>query len=462
MRTAITLAALSLVACSSQQASPDAGAEAGLPDARVDTRIDSRADATRRSATYPLSTVVPSDDLSDLAPLAAMIGQAEVVGLGEFHTAGGELQMRTRVIEYLVTSQKFRLLAFESERTPVGLYTEKYLQSCTGTAEDAVAINPIWWEESTPALLRWLCQWNTAHPTDKVHAIGVDIHQPWYDFPTVKAYLDNVAPAEAAKLPNTVYLCLGAKYASQDEFFADPTNVAYYDADGVHIVPQADHDACQTGTTAALAYLDAHRTELIASSEHDFELARLALVGLQAYDTTIYKLSRAILDNAPRDQAMFDVLRTIRRLDYPGARTMVWAHNGHIQQHSDEVLKNQWTGVKSLGTLLAVDLNGKYVAIGQVAATTHINWMWGAETLKAPTGSLELLLDGLGKPLLLVDMQLATAGSAPLVDLAKTYRVGVDPSYPSAVPARSFDVLIFQHECPGPKYFKNPPWFKGY
>jgi erythromycin esterase-like protein len=190
--------------------------------------------------------------------------------------------------------------------------------------------------------------------------VGFDIHQPWYDFPTIKAYLESVAPSEAVKLGDGVCRCLGAKYASLDAFFADPTNQAYYNGDGVHVVPQADHDACQAGTSATLAYLDAHRTELVATSERNFELARLAVVGLQAYDMTIHKVSRGILDNAARDQAMFDVFRTMRRLDHPGARTILWAHNGHIVQHSDEVLNSQWAGVKNLGTLVAADLGGRY------------------------------------------------------------------------------------------------------
>jgi len=188
----------------------------------------------------------------------------------------------------------------------------------------------------------------------------------------------------------------------------------------------------------------------------------LAAVGLQAYDTTIYKFSRGILDNAPRDQAMFDSLKTIRRLYFPGMRTILWAHNGHIAQHSDEVVNNQWQGVKNLATLLAADLGGHYVAIGQGASVTHINWSSGPETLKAPTGSFEALLDQNNQPLLLVDMLPATTGDAPILDPAAKVRVGIDITYPSAYPARHFDAFVFQHECPGPHYFVDPPWFQGY
>jgi erythromycin esterase-like protein len=459
MRRFVLVAVIVMAAgCGDSSVAPlDGGVDEGATDGGVE--------ASPRVALNPLGGIAPSDDMSDLAPLAPIVAPADVVGIGEsVHTAGGELLMRTRLIEYLVGTMGFRLLAFESERTPVGLLVEAYVQTCVGTPEDAAhyAINPIWWEVSTPPVLQWLCQWNVDHPNDRVHAMGFDIHQPWYDYPAIKAYLEVVAPAQAAGLTDGMYLCLGAKYASQEEFFADPNNLAYYNGDGVHVVPQADHDACQADATATVDLLTNRHDDLVANSERSFELARIAVEGLRAYDTTIFLLSRGHVDNAPRDRAMFEVFRTIRRLDFPGTRAILWAHNGHIAQHSDEIVGSQWEAVKNLGTLIAEDVGGRYAAIGQSAYVTHYNWMVGPRQFTASMGSLEELLDQFGQPLLLVDMLAATTGDAPLIDPTEKLPVAIDNTFPKAYPARHLDALVFQHECPGPEYFTPPPWFQGY
>ncbi len=391
--------------------------------------------------------------LDDLEALAPIVSGAQVVGVGEsIHTSGGYLHLRTRVLRYLVTRQGFRTVAIEGTRTPVALVTEAYVQSCAGTPEAATQVlNPIWWDRSTPEVLRWMCEWNRDHPTDRVHIFGFDIRQPWTDRPALEAYLTRVAPVDAAALVAGISQCLGVGFADEAAFFMDPTVRNYYG--GTRQVPVADHNACTAGGAALTTYLSTHHAALVtASSEREYQLARLAVLDVVGFDGSIFYVSRGDLAHAnpPRDDAMAEVFRTIRALDFPGSRTMLWAHNGHIMQRSSEVLQGQWTGVRNMATQIADDASLNYVAIGQFSYVTRYNWTAGLAVLDEPGPDwLEYTLEQLHAPLLLVDTAAASAGSTPLIDRTFEYGAGFDVLHPD----RNYQVVLFQHESPPADYF---------
>src|SRR5690349_21451383 len=83
----------------------DAGADAGEADAQVDAGTGARAVSMLAGTDFEL----PDDDL---APLDGIVGDADVVGIGEsVHTTGGEVRMRARLIRYLVEVLGFRAIA---------------------------------------------------------------------------------------------------------------------------------------------------------------------------------------------------------------------------------------------------------------------------------------------------------------------------------------------------------------
>lgn len=445
---------LLLLGCASDPAAPaDAGNDAPPP---VDAGTDAGTPAIPVHALDGVDLALPHDDL---APFGRLIGDAPVVGIGEsVHTTGGEARMRARLIRYLVEALGFRAIAFEGSRTVIEEVLAPYLETCTGTAEDAaLALNPIWWDTSTPALFAWLCEWNEAHPSDRVTAFGFDIRQPWTTHPALRAYLERVAPADAARIADELSTCLGVGYADEPSFFADPDVIAYFE--GRTPLPQAPHDACQSGAADALAWLATRRDALIAaSSERELELARLSVVEMQALDESIYHLSRGDLASANplRDVAMADGFETLRRLDHAAERIVVWAHDGHVMTRSDEVTGGQWMGVPNMMTLLeSRGAVAGYVAIGQISFVTQIDWMAGRQTIThLEDYRLELVLEGLGVPLALIDVAAAEASTPPPWDPALDWGVGFDRMYP----ARHYRALVFHHESPANDYFLLPPW----
>lgn len=436
------------LACGGAPSAPDAGfvadapqfVDAGAPDAIA-------LDAPLRDGVSVLAG--PDDDfeLGDLEPLAAIVGDAELVGIGEsVHTTGGQIRMRARMIRWLVTHAGVREIVIESPRTAIETRTEPYVQSCEGDPEEAATgLHSIWWDRSTPALLGWLCTWNAEHPAERVHVRGVDIRQPWDDAPALRDFYASHAPARAP-LAEAMSRCLGAGYASELAFFSDPTVLRYYGEGGALATPEADHLACLEAADAVIADLAAHRSELVlASSEREVELARLAAVSMRAFDETIFHLSRGELVNGPRDAAMADVLLTLRRLDPPSGRGVLFAHDGHVMRDSSAVRTAQWRDVENLATLVDRELD--YVAIGQISRLAQTDWLGGPQTVRFETSdALEVALDAIG-PSLLLDLH---APATPVTD--ELQHVGFD----TMRPAQHYDALVYLRESPANEYFRDP------
>ena len=418
---------------------------ADVPDApRADASLD-------RTGVSELAGPDADPELGDLEPLGAIVADAELIGIGEsVHTTGGQVRMRARMIRWLVAHADVREIIVESPRTAMAVRTQPYVATCEGDAEEAATgLHSIWWDRSTPALLTWLCEWNQAHPSAPVTMRGVDIRQPWDDAPALVAFYTRLAPDRVA-LAEATRSCLGARFADETAFFSDPDVLHYYGEGGMRPTPEAEHLACLAAADEVLSDLSTHRSELVAaSSERDVEEARLAAVAMRAFDETLYQLSRGELAaaNPPRDAAMADVLLTLRRLDPPAGRGVLFAHDGHVLRDSSAVLLGQWRGVENLATRIERELS--YVAIGQISRLARIDWLDTPGTIFfETTDAIELVIDMLGPEQLLLDLH---APAFP-IDLEEVRRVGFD----TMRPARHYDALVYLRDSPANEYFRSP------
>jgi erythromycin esterase len=150
--------------------------------------------ALRRSA-VPLRGLWPRLGFDDLRPLAAIIGEARVVGLGEAAHGAGELfTVKHRLIEYLVVELGFTGVAFEASYAgcqPI----DEYVRQGTGVAAEALTGQgyTAWDTDEVSALLEWLRLHNSGVPHDrKVAFYGLDCG---YNAVGRRAVLDLVARA---------------------------------------------------------------------------------------------------------------------------------------------------------------------------------------------------------------------------------------------------------------------------
>ncbi|EST38542.1 hypothetical protein N566_06840 [Streptomycetaceae bacterium MP113-05] len=87
--------------------------------------------AVERSA-HPLRTTDPYGDLDDLRPFGRIVGNAQVVGMGEAtHSSHEFFTMKHRVMRYLVENKGFRTFALEASWSS-GLRLDEYLLTGEG------------------------------------------------------------------------------------------------------------------------------------------------------------------------------------------------------------------------------------------------------------------------------------------------------------------------------------------
>ncbi len=342
--------------------------------------------------------VLPTDDLE---PVAAVIGDAPIVALGEsYHTSGGFYRLKYRIFRYLVEEQGFRAFAIESPWE----YAESaaaYVETCEGSPEEAVAgLFGVWQSESVRDLVKWMCVWNHRHPEDRVHFFGFDEQQPGLDAAALKEHLRRFGLKDDDPRVQGIDRC------SQNRRDRG--------------IPTGLYSECVKRLDQLRNYFDRREGQIVRrNSAEELEWARIRLVGLKAWQEHIYysrrDFSRSI---RARDEAMAYILLAIRNLRFPGIKTVVWAHNFHIGKSFNESYH-----CSTMGTFLADALGDDYVSLALIAYDVEIDWPGvGCGTVREaiPEDSVEHLLSELDEPYLFVDLDFPGT-SSPFLESGQAY-----------------------------------------
>ncbi|WP_267717363.1 erythromycin esterase family protein [Streptomyces sp. CoH17] len=132
-----------------------------------------------RSA-HVLRTTDPGSRLRDLDALDPMVGNAQVVGLGEAtHGSREFFRMKHRVLRHLVRQKGFRAFALELPWSS-GLRLDDYVVHGKGDLEDIAhdefqGTYDIWNNQDYRDLIAWIRNYNMRHPHDPVHFVGTDM-----------------------------------------------------------------------------------------------------------------------------------------------------------------------------------------------------------------------------------------------------------------------------------------------
>jgi erythromycin esterase len=353
----------------------------------------------------------------DLAVLAGIVGDADLVALGEsVHTSEGFSSAKRDIIRYLVEDLGFRAFGIESPWSEADRLT-RFVATCDDDPIDAMTtLFPVWGSASLLELLTWACEYNLEHQTDPVHFFGFDMQQPWTDTTNLSAFLAAAAPAESGELIQGLSACDGAGYRSASDYAADGGHERALD-------PGA-FDACILGVGAVRAYLDRNAEALAAaSSAEQLGHARIALRSLEAWqEFKVHQVSDPGASREARDRAMADIVARLREVRFPGARAALWAHNNHIRKRGADVV----TPFVGMGTHLAQALGDDYLAIGLTGFDVEVNWPGVLEEpLPTPLpSSVEAILHDLGGTAAIVDLAVAIA-EGELFEPGRPYRFAV-------------------------------------
>jgi erythromycin esterase-like protein len=330
----------------------------------------------------------------DLAPLRRMIGKATVVGLGEaWHTSGGFYKMKHRIFRDLVQNMGFRAFGIESHWVS-GEKANQYVQTCEGSPEEALDLHiPVWQSAELVDLIQWMCEWNQAHPNDRVHYFGFDIQGsnlgPNVDGSGLIAFLGRIGIPEEHSWVSGIRACEGVTVAHPPDQ-----------------IPPEVHQQC----LAALTEIEGHfqrngRSIEEQTSKNDFDRARLQVLSLKAWQEEVFLIGTGLEDEDfergfnKRDEGMAKAFFHLRERNFPMAKTVIWGDNVHVARAPGP------SGLRSMGSYLAAKLGRNYVTFALTAYRTGVEG--GAATcvvIDAVPGSVEHRLHALGEDYLLVDL----------------------------------------------------------
>src|SRR5215203_1970298 len=357
----------------------------------------------------------------DLAPLLQMIGKATVVGLGEaWHTSGGFYKMKHRIFRDLVENMGFRAFAIESHWVS-GEKANRYVQTCEGSPDEALDLHiPVWRSVELRDLVQWMCEWNQAHPDDRVHYIGFDIQGsglgPNVDGPGLIAFLGRIGIPEGRPWIPGIRACEGVTVS--------------HPADQI---PPEVHQQCLAALTEIEGHFESNgRSIEERTSKEDFFIAKLQLLSLKAWQEEVFLIGTDLVGEDfargfnKRDEAMAKVFFLLREKNFPGAKTVVWGDNIHVAR---ALVPN---GARPMGSFLAAKLGRNYVSFALTAYHAEVE-IEVCRVREAVPGSVEDRLHALGEDALLVDL----ARSSYL--RPRIYNIGIFPF----VPRRHFNGVVF-------------------
>lgn len=169
---------------------------------------DLRRDWLKQHA-LPVKTVQAESGFEDLAGLAAMIGDARIVGLGEgTHGTREHFQMKHRLVEHLVTQLGFSIFAIEANM-PEAQELDAYVLGGEGDVERLIGGMYFWtWNtEEVRDLVEWMRRFNAAEKARnsprRVHFTGFDMQTGSVALAKVREFLEAHEPERAKQHADT-------------------------------------------------------------------------------------------------------------------------------------------------------------------------------------------------------------------------------------------------------------------
>ncbi|MFI5648959.1 erythromycin esterase family protein [Kitasatospora sp. NPDC051705] len=301
------------------------------------------------SVARPLRTTEPGGGNADLRAMGSMIGDAEVVGLGEAtHGSHEFFAMKQRLFRYLVEEKGFTTFALETSWSS-GLQIDEYVQGGPGDArqivKEALGGSP-WDREEFADLIAWMRAHNRSHPRNPVHFVGDDLGLPRLGdrmFERVTSYVRGARPDLLPQLEG-----LYKDLRPFDDTFAYLRKPAAERRDDAAKAQQALDLVIASGAGAPDD--DAHAWAV----QHARNIAQtFAFTTLDITDPASVAASEQLRDRAMADNTAWWQRRT-------GGKVLLSAHNGHVGYLATDTFLYP----KPQGSHLRDTYGRDYVAIG--------------------------------------------------------------------------------------------------
>jgi erythromycin esterase len=253
----------------------------------------------------PIKYVKAENGFDDLNPLNNLIGDARIVSLGECtHGSSEVFSMKHRMLEYLVKEKGFTIFSIEANM-PEAYALNEYIIDGKGDPRKLMAGMYFWtWNtQEVLDMIEWMKKYNET-ATKKIMFTGFDMQ--FYDV-SIKILRDYLTlnKSDLLSLLND-YDSLGKKKQMKKN---------------------EGNDNFKTLKSYAQILIDSLKAHKPVVHNKDFEWA-LQNAGI------LWQYAANHFSNPSRDESMAANVKWI--LDQnPGAKIVLWAHNGHIRKDND-------------------------------------------------------------------------------------------------------------------------------
>lgn len=370
-----------------------------------------------RQNAISLKTVEPGGANTDLQPLAHLIGDASIVGLGEeTHGTHEFFAIKARIAEFLISHMGFTTFIMENDWGSSRL-VDAYINGGQANIGDVMqhGLFGSWQTQEYRSMLEWMRAYNaTATPTTKIHFIGMDIQEvSQSDFDEVESYLHTVDPQQTARVQK-LYAGIIAD-SVPNPFNTYPRLNA---ATKQHYQDQAQQ---------VYDLLHAHQhTYINRSSPQTFGLA-LQNARIIVQFTTFMNANtqdESLTRYIQRDAFMAENVAWIH--DHAAGshpKMIVWAHDGHIANDTSYGATYAPKGTENMGAFLRKWYHDTYLTIAtslyQGAYTIYPHGYQTVTTARLGVpgkDTYNYTLGGVGIPIYLLDLRKSPQG--PVADWA--------------------------------------------
>lgn len=394
--------------------------------------VDGTVQALERNA-KPLRSTSPTGSLADLEPFGRMVGEADVVGLGEAtHSSKEFFTMKHRMFRYLVERKGFRAFSLEIAWSS-GIRLNDYVLHGKGDLDRILREEFfIWHTTEFRDLFRWMREYNRTH-ADKVEFTGNDISFPGPEiFDPIFRYAGPQRP--------TLFAAYVDLYRNLRPDSTDAVGWMYEYLER----PVAERRAVRDQVKRLFAEL--RETPVDAWTEQNARVLDQTMTMLATDLGDPKQLAEGMLH---RDRSM--AYNTAWWHEHTGDKVLLSAHNGHVGYVSDD--PDHYP--KLQGAFLRDRLGDRYRSVGYTFYQGSFNaegedGKWQPFTVGPPgQASNEHTLDRVRYRDFYLDMRTAPVKARTwLSESRPTKNIGTVYPYPDAmVPLRpTYDVLIHLHQ----------------
>ncbi len=261
---------------------------------------------------FPFTSLDPNADFTELEPLENIIGNAHIVGLGEgTHGTSEFFRMKARLVSFLVEEMGFTIFAIEANM-PEAYRMNDYVLTGRGDPTELLKGMYFWtWNtQEVLDMVMWMRQYN-ASGKGTIQFLGFDMQSPSVAMDYVVRFVRQADPGLLSAVNSSYNLLIPLSFSA-----------------GATASSRAQYQAAQAAAQSVLDRLQANRGKYLqqmSATEVDWAIQNARIVEQAVQFATTG-------DDTFRDASMAANIEWIAAQAPPGARIVLWAHDGHINK----------------------------------------------------------------------------------------------------------------------------------